>query len=111
MKNRYEALLVLDTKGKEEGAKEIIERLEGDFKKENAKIEQVQKMGTHAFSYAADALDNGFFANFIFEAEPTVIEKLKARFKLDADIYRHHFQKLAKKKVRAKTQKKAAKAE
>lgn len=111
MKNRYEALLVLDTKGKEEGAKEIIERLEGEFKKENAKIEQVQKMGTHAFSYAAEALDNGFFVNFIFEAEPNVIEKLKARLKLDADVYRHHYQKLAPKKKLKVKKEKAAKAE
>jgi len=108
MKNRYEALLVLDTKGKEEGAKETIERLEGEFKKEHAKIEQVQKMGSHQFSYAADKLDNGFYVNFIFEAEPTVIKKLKARFDLDADVYRHSYQKLAKKKVRAKIAKKAA---
>jgi len=108
MKNRYEALLVLDTKGKEEGSKEIIERLEGEFKKDHAKIEQVQKMGIHAFSYAADKLDSGFFVNFIFEAEPTVIKKLKSRFDLDADVFRHHYQKLAKKKVRAKIQKKVA---
>lgn len=106
MKNRYEALLVLDTKGKEEGAKEIIERLEGEFKKEQAKVEQVQKMGTHHFSYAADKLDNGFYVNFIFEAEPTVIKKLKTRFDLDTDVFRHHYQKLAKKK--AKVAKKAA---
>jgi small subunit ribosomal protein S6 len=108
MKNRYEALLVLDTKGKEEGAKEIIERLEGEFKKEHAKIEQVQKMGSHAFSYAADKLDGGFYANFIFEAEAPVIEKLKARLKLDEDVYRQHYQKLAPKKEKKQ---KAAKAE
>lgn len=108
MKNRYEALLVLDTKGKEEGAKEIIERLEGEFKKEHAKIEQVQKMGTHAFSYAADKLDSGFYVNFIFEAEATVIDKLKARLKLDEDVYRQHYQKLAPNKEK---QQKAAKAE
>ena len=57
MKNRYEGLLVLNTKGTEDSAKEIIDRLEGEFKKEGAKIEQVQKMDKRPFSYAAGHLD------------------------------------------------------
>ncbi len=34
MKNRYEGLLVLDTQGKEDTVKDVIERLEKDFEKE-----------------------------------------------------------------------------
>jgi len=94
MKHRYEGLLVLNTKGNEDSAKEIIERLEGDFKKEGAKIEQVQKMDKRQFSYVAGHLDAGYFVNFIFEGEPQVIDKLQARFKLNSDVYRQHFQKL-----------------
>ena len=108
MKNRYEGLLVLNTKGSEEGAKEIIERLEGDFKKEGAKVEQVQKMDKRPFSYVSGPLEAGYFVNFIFEGEPEIIEKLKARFRLDPEVYRHHFQKLRPKKARKE---KAAKAE
>jgi ribosomal protein S6 len=99
MKNRYEGLLVLNTKGSEDTAKEIIERLEGEFKKEGAKIEQVQKMDKRAFSYAAGPLDAGYFVNFIFEGEPQVIDKLRAKFKLDDEVYRQHYQKLAPKKA------------
>ncbi|MEA3187881.1 MAG: small subunit ribosomal protein [Chthoniobacter sp.] len=98
MKNRYEGLLVLNTQGSEESAKEIIERLEGDFKKEGAKVEQVQKMDRKMFSYAAGALDAGYFVNFIFEADSQLIDKLRAKFKLDSDVYRQHFQKLIAKK-------------
>ena len=111
MKNRYEGLLVLNTKGTEDSAKEIIDRLEGEFKKEGAKIEQVQKMDKRPFSYAAGHLDAGYFVNFIFEGEPQVIEKLQARFKLDQDVYRQHFQKLRVKKPAKVRVKKEAKAE
>ena len=38
MKKRYEALLVLNTRGKDESAKEIIERLEKDFAAEGVTI-------------------------------------------------------------------------
>ena len=40
-----------------------------------------------------------------------IIEKLKARLKLDADVYRHHYQKLAPKKKAKVKKEKAAKAE
>lgn len=98
MKNRYEGLLVLNIKGTEEGAKEVIERLEGEFKKEGARVEQVQKMDRRQFSYVAGPLDSGYYVNFVFQAEPKVINKLRARFTLDEEIYRQHYQKLSAKK-------------
>ena len=97
MKNRYEGLLVLNVKGTEDSAKEVIERLEGEFKKDGARVEQVQKMDRRQFSYNAGKLDSGYFVNFVFSAEPTVIDKLRARFTLDEEVYRQHFQKLAPK--------------
>jgi len=99
MKNRYEGLLVLNVKGNEEGAKELIERLEGEFKKEGASVEQVQKMDRRQFSYTAGPLDSGYFVNFIFNAEPGAIDKLRTRFTLDEDVYRQHYQRLPAKKA------------
>jgi ribosomal protein S6 len=98
-KNRYEGLLVLNVQGNEDGAKEVIERLEGEFKKEGATVEQVQKMDRRQFSYAAGALQSGYFVNFIFSAPATAIDKLRARFTLDEDVYRQHYQKLSSKKA------------
>jgi small subunit ribosomal protein S6 len=98
-KNRYEGLLVLNVKGNEDGAKEVIERIEGEFKKEGASVEQVQKMDRRQFSYVAGELDSGYFVNFIFNAAPSAIDKLRARFTLDEDVYRQHYQKLSDKKA------------
>ena len=99
MKNRYEGLLVLNVKGNEDGAKEVIERLEGDFKKEGAKIEQVQKMDRRQFTYVAGDLDSGYYVNFIFSAEPQAIAKLRAKFTLDETVYRQNYLKLPAKVV------------
>jgi ribosomal protein S6 len=99
MKNRYEGLLVLNVKGSEDGAKEVIERLEGEFKKEGASVEQVQKMDRRQFTYVAGPLDSGYFVNFIFNAEPASISRIRAKFKLDTDVYRQFYQKLRPKKV------------
>ena len=86
MKNRYEALLILDVKGNEEGAKELIDKLEGEFKHEGAEIEQVQKMDRRQFTYVAGPLESGYYVNFIFNAEPNTLNKLRAKLKLNEDV-------------------------
>ena len=97
MKNRYEALLVLNTQGREDSVKEIVDRLESEFQKEGAEIEQVQKMDKRPFSYVAGPLDAGFYVNFVFHADPQLITKLRSKFKLDPEIYRQSFQRLREK--------------
>jgi small subunit ribosomal protein S6 len=100
MKNRYEALLVLNTQGKEDTVKDVVDRLEIEFQKEGAEIEQVQKMDKRQFSYVAGELDSGFYVNFVFHAEPQLITKLRSKFKLDPEVYRQHFQRLRPKQER-----------
>ena len=94
MKNRYEALLVLDTQGRDDILKDVVDRLEAEFQKEGAEIEQVQKMDKRQFSYVAGELDAGHYVNFIFHADPDLITKLRAKFKLDPEVYRQHYQRL-----------------
>ncbi|HEV2803383.1 MAG TPA: 30S ribosomal protein S6 [Chthoniobacterales bacterium] len=101
MKNRYEALLVLNTQGREDTVKDVVDRLESEFQKEGAEIEQVQKMDKRQFAYVAGELDAGHYVNFVFHADSQLITKLRAKFKLDPEVYRQHYQKL-----RPKTEKK-----
>src|ERR671936_2458298 len=98
MKNRYEALIVLNTQGREDTVKDVVDRLESEFQKEGAEIEQVQKMDKRQFSYVAGELDSGYYVNFIFHAEPPLITRLRTKFKLDAEVYRQHYQRLREKK-------------
>jgi small subunit ribosomal protein S6 len=98
MTRRYEALLVLNAQGKEDSVREIIERLESEFQKEGAQMEQVQKMDKRQFSYMAGPLDAGYYVNFVFNADPAVIAKLHAKFKLDPEVYRQNYERLPEKK-------------
>ena len=108
MNRYYEALLVLNTEAKEENVKEMIERLESEFQKEGVRVEQVQKMDKRQFSYAAGSLDAGYYVNFILNADPGSIMRLRSKFRLDPDVYRQHYQRLDEKKEKAP--KKVAKA-
>jgi small subunit ribosomal protein S6 len=96
--------MVLNTQGKDDSLKEIVDRLESEFQKEGAEIEQVQKMDKRPFAYVAGPLDSGFYVNFVFHADPPLITKLRSKFKLDPEVYTQHYQRLREKterKVRA----------
>ena len=97
-KKRYEALLALDTRGKEDSAKDIIERLEKELKAENVEIEQVQRLENRELSYEHAHQKTAYFANVVFSAEPSVIAKLRAKFKLDDEIGFFQFLTLPAKK-------------
>ena len=94
MKNRYECLLAVDTRGQEDSVKEIIERLEAEFAKEGATVEQVQKMDKRPLAYSPRHIDSAYYVNFIFEADPTLITKLRGKFKLDPIVFLQHYQRL-----------------
>jgi ribosomal protein S6 len=99
--NRYETLLILNIKGADESVKEIIERLEGEFAKEGAKIESVQKMDRRHFTYVKGKLDSGYYVNFIWEGTPATLEKMRAKLRLDAEVYRQDYKRLGAKKLAA----------
>jgi small subunit ribosomal protein S6 len=94
MKHRYECLMAIESRGQEDSVKEIIERLEAEFVKEGAQIEQVQKMDKRPLAYSPRHIDSAYYANFIFEAEPSLITKLQNKFKLDPIVFLQHYQRL-----------------
>jgi small subunit ribosomal protein S6 len=99
MTNRYEVLLALDTRGKEESAKEITERLEKDFVADGAKIEQVQRLERRDLAYEHAHMKQAYFVNFVFRSEPATLEKLRARFALDEEVALHQFIRLPETKT------------
>jgi small subunit ribosomal protein S6 len=94
MNKRYECLLAVDTRGQEDSVKEIIERLELELTKEGAVVEQVQKMDKRPLAYSPRHIDSAYYVNFIFESDPSLIGKLRSKFKLDPVIFLQHYQKL-----------------
>jgi small subunit ribosomal protein S6 len=99
MKHRYECLIAIDSRGQEDSVKETIERLEAEFIKEGAEVEQVQKMDKRPLAYSPRHIDSAYYVNFIFEAEPSLITKLRNKFKLDPIVFLQHYQRLPDKLV------------
>ena len=101
MKNRYEALLVLDTQGRDDTVKDVVDRLEAEFQKEGAEIEQIQKMDRRPFLLRGGQTRRRVLREFCFSRRSAdSITKLRAKFKLDPEVYRQHYQRLRPKTER-----------
>ena len=89
---RYEGLFILNTAGKEEGVKEMIDKISSDLEAAGAKVETVQKMDKRQFSRVADKRNSaGFYVNFIFEIAPGDMASLRSKFTLNEDVFRVSF--------------------
>ena len=86
---RYEGLFILETAGKEEGIKDTIDKISAEIASAGGKVETVQKMDKRNFSRVADKKHGaGYYVNIIFESEPSVLEQLKHRFAMNAEVFR-----------------------
>ena len=89
---KYEGLFILNTAGKEENVKEIIDRISNEISTAGGKVETVQKMDKRPFSRVADKkVSSGFYVNIIFEADPKSVAGLKTRFALNEEVFRVMF--------------------
>src|ERR1043165_1089361 len=81
---KYEGLFILNTAGKEENVKELIDKVTEEITHSGGKVETVQKMDKRQFSRVADKkYSAGFYVNVIFETEPQNVSHLRSRFALN----------------------------
>jgi small subunit ribosomal protein S6 len=86
---KYEGLFILNTAGKEDSVKDMIDRVTNEITAVGGKVETVQKMDKRTFSRIADKKYNaGFYVNVIFEAKPETVASLGAKLRMSEDIFR-----------------------
>ena len=91
---RYEGLFILETAAKEEGIKDVIDKISADITSLGGKVETVQKMDKKSYTRVADKKHSaGFYVNIIFEGQPTLVDQLKHRFAANEDVFRVLFTK------------------
>lgn len=94
----------METAAKEEGVKDIIDKISGEITSLGGEVETVQKMDKRAFTRVANKKhSSGFYVNVIFKTKPAVIDQLKHRFALSSDVFRVLFTKAAAPKPVAAT--------
>lgn len=86
---KYEGLFILNTAGKEDGAKETLDRISSEISTVGGKVETVQKMDRKNFARVADnKTSSGYYANVIFSGSPEIIAQLQTKFAMDNEVFR-----------------------
>lgn len=87
--NRYEGLFILDTAGKEEAVKDVIDKISADITAVGGRIETVQKMDKRSFARVADRKhSSGYYVNVVFECATDKLAQIRSRFTLNSDVFR-----------------------
>ncbi|MES2709878.1 MAG: 30S ribosomal protein S6 [Verrucomicrobiota bacterium] len=95
MKRKYEGLIVLNTKGKDDTVDTIVSKLGREMELEGITLEQIDHLGKKKFPYGSKKLDEGYYVNYLFSSEPDAVEKIKTKLRLNADVHQQHYQRLA----------------
>ena len=89
---KYEGLFILNISGKEDGAKDVLDKVSNEIVLAGGKVETVQKMDRKAFARVADKRhSSGFYANVIFAGTPTIVSQLQKKFSLNEEVFRALF--------------------
>lgn len=94
MKRKYEGLIVLNTRGKDDTVDAIVSKIGRDMELEGATLEQIDHLGKKRFPYGSKKLVDGYFVNYQIHAEPAVLDKVKSKLRLHPDVHQQHFQRL-----------------
>jgi small subunit ribosomal protein S6 len=89
---KYEAMIVLDTKGKDESIDSLIKTVSTEIEKAGGKLDQIDQIGKRKFPYSPRHVESGYFVNFFFQAAPAALDALRARLQLNDSVYQQYYQ-------------------
>jgi small subunit ribosomal protein S6 len=93
MKRKYEAMIVLDLKGKEETVEQLINGIGRDMEQAGAKLEQIDQLGKRKFPHNPRHVESGYFVNFQIEADNTSLDAVRSKLKLNDNVYQQYYQR------------------
>jgi ribosomal protein S6 len=103
MRNNYEALFILNTAGKEESSKELVEKLEKEIQAAGGNTTKIERLDKRPFARVAHDIDSGYYVNIGFEMDPAKLSVFRDSLKHDEDVFRAVFHRIhsgKKKKAR-----------
>lgn len=95
MKRKYQAMIVLDLKGKEESVEQLVGGISREMEKSGLKLEQIDQIGKRKFPFNPRHVESGYFVNIQFEAETTALEGIRTKLKLNENVYQQYYLRLA----------------
>ena len=87
---KYEAIIVLSQS--EDSVDDMIATIGKEMEEEGVKLDKIDKLGKRTFAYNARKQASGYYVNYFFEGDPSVIKKIRSRLTLNTDIYLQQYQ-------------------
>lgn len=83
--NKYESVVIINPTVDEESMKALITRYT-DLINGDGKVEKVDELGKKTLAYKVKKFEEGFYAVFHFEANPSLITELERNFRITDEI-------------------------
>ena len=81
---RYEGLFILNPPAKEDGLKEIMDKLQKEIEGVGGRVENTQKMDKRPFARVTDKKrTSGYYVNYLFEAPEDAPAAIRVRLRRD----------------------------
>ena len=93
MKRKYEAMIVLDMKGKEETVEQLVSSIGREMEKSGATLEQIDHLGKRKFPYSPRHVESGYFVNFHIQADNGALDTMRSKLKLNENVYQQYYQR------------------
>ncbi|MFV1993794.1 MAG: 30S ribosomal protein S6 [Verrucomicrobiales bacterium] len=94
MKRNYEGVIVFDTQGREDSVEELISTVGKEMEEQGATLQQIDQIGKKEFAYVPGDVASGYYVNYLFDAEPDTVEKVRTRLTLNDAVYYQHYQRI-----------------
>jgi small subunit ribosomal protein S6 len=91
MSRKYEGIIVLNTKGSDGGVDELVATVSKEMINEGASVSETLDLGRRKFAYNAQHLESGHYIQYNFSAEPSAIDKIKSRLKLNQHVFLQYY--------------------
>ncbi len=101
-KRNYEIYIILDGNSDDPVIEDTITKYENWFKKNEAEISLIDKIGRRRLAYSIKRIQNGYYICFEVLAPAEIIAKLERTFKLDESVIRHLTVFMSKQELRDK---------
>ena len=91
MNRKYQGIIVLNTRGKEDGVDATVSKIGREMELDGAKLDQIDHLGKKKFPYGSKKLIEGYYVNFQIQASPATLEKVKAKLRLHPEVHQQDF--------------------
>lgn len=83
--NKYETIIILNTKIDEKQRKSVIEKIE-TFVKENGEITETNDIGVKNLAYEINKCKQGYYYQMFFKAKPETISELERIYRITDEV-------------------------